>query len=144
MLRRRRNKKAIGNALAILDSNAGQLSETARVLKLPKSTLKSWRDNYASDEAVARYRTIKNAELADGFRAISALAIERLIAEIDSVDVNKLATVAAIGADKQLLLSASPAAVTETVGSEEVAAILEMMLNKGQLDEGRYETLAKD
>jgi hypothetical protein len=58
-MRLRRNKKQIGQALAVLDSNAGNLSETARVLKLPKSTLKGWRDSQARDEAVARYRTIK-------------------------------------------------------------------------------------
>ena len=61
-LRHRRNKRTIGESLAALDANAGNLSETARVLRLPKSTLKSWRDNYDSDEVVARYRTIKNAE----------------------------------------------------------------------------------
>jgi|SRR5215831_8282990 len=67
--------------LAILDANAGNLSETARVLKLPKSTLKGWRDTKASDDLIARYRTVKNEQLAEGFRAISALALERLIAE---------------------------------------------------------------
>ena len=134
MLRHRRNKKTIGESLAVLDANAGNLSETARVLRLPKSTLKSWRDNYDSDEAVARYRTIKNAELADGFRAISAMAIERLIAEIDRVDVDKLATVAAIAADKQLLLSAQPAAVNETVSRNDLALTLQEVLSSGVLD----------
>lgn len=103
--RLKRNKKIIGESLGVLDANAGHLSETAHALNLPKSTLRTWRDNYATDPLVARYRALKNEDLAERFRVISAMASERLQAELDDVHVDKLATVAAIGADKQLLLT---------------------------------------
>src|SRR5215831_17114062 len=114
-MRRRRNKKTVGESLAILDANAGNLSQTARLLKMPKSTLKGWRDTKASDEVIARYRTVKNEELAEGFRVMSAMALERLIDEMAYVDRDKLATIAAIGVDKQLLLSGQPATNDGTV-----------------------------
>lgn len=103
--RLKRNKKVIGETLAVLDANAGQLSQTARETDVPKSTLFGWAEYYANDPLVARYRTLKNEELADRFRAIAGAASERLYRELADVSVDKLATVAAIGADKQLLLT---------------------------------------
>ena len=125
-MRRRRNKKTIGESLAILDANAGNLSQTARLVKIPKSTLKGWRDTKATDEKVARYRTIKNAELAEGFRVISALASDRLIDEMADVPVDKLIMVAAIATDKQLLLSNQPTTpINETMDASEFVALLQ-------------------
>lgn len=104
-VRLKRNKKVIGETLAVLDANAGQFSQTARETDIPKSTLFGWSEYYANDPLVARYRTLKNEELADRFRAIAGAASERLYKELADVSVDKLATVAAIGADKQLLLT---------------------------------------
>jgi len=128
-MRHRRNKKTVGESLAILDANAGNLSQTARLLKMPKSTLKGWRDTKASDEVIARYRTVKNEELAEGFRVMSAMALERLIDEMAYVDRDKLATIAAIGVDKQLLLSGQPATNDGTVERSELAAILQSAMD---------------
>jgi len=97
---------------------------------MPKSTLKGWRDTKANDEKVARYRTIKNEELAEGFRVVTGLALERLIAEINNVDVDRLATVAAIAVDKQLLLAGQPTTINETVGRSELVAILQSVLEE--------------
>lgn len=104
-MRQKRNKKVIGAVLAELDANAGHLSQTSREQGIPVTTLWTWREHYKNDPIVERYRSLKNEELADRFRVISALATERLFHEIDDVSVDKLATVAAIGADKQLLLT---------------------------------------
>lgn len=107
-----RGKRTIGHALAVLDVNEDNLTQTAKALKLPKSTLKDWRDNYSTDPTVAHYRTLKNEELADRFRVMSAMAAERLIKDMHLVPVGTLATVAGIGADKQLLLTGQATSIT--------------------------------
>jgi hypothetical protein len=56
---------------------------------------------------------LKNADLADRFKALAAIASERLIAEIDRVGVDKLATVAAVCVEKQLLLTNDPRTTNE-------------------------------
>jgi hypothetical protein len=117
------NKRVIGNALGELDANGGNLSQTSRRLKVPISTVASWRDNYSTDPIVAKYRNLKNEELAERFRVISALALNRLRNEMADVSVDKLATVAAIGADKHLLLTGQP---TEIQGTANSKSALEM------------------
>lgn len=131
--RRRTNKRGIGNALGVLDLNAGNLSETSRALNVPKSTLKSWRDNYAEDPLVARYRTLKNEELAERFRVVAAMAIERLQHEIDNVKVDNLMVLAATGADKHLLLTGQPTSIVENVNDAERATKAAELLNRGRL-----------
>ena len=104
----KRNKRVIGETLAHLDFNAGHLRQTARETEIPIPTIARWRDVYRNDPEVRRYCTLKNEELADRFRAVAALAIERLHREIDQVSTDKIATVAAICTDKQLLLTGQP------------------------------------
>jgi hypothetical protein len=110
--RLKRNKKIIGRTLALLDSNAGHLSQTSKEAEIPIATLSGWRDSYQNDPIVERYRTIKNEELAEKFRVVAAKAIERLNNEISEVSVDKLATTAAICTDKQLLLTGQATAIT--------------------------------
>ncbi len=113
--RQKRNKKVIGETLSELDANAGHLSQTSRETDVPVSTILWWRDHYASDPLVERYRKLKNEELADRFRVVSFKAIERLSAEIDDVPVQNLCTIAAIGADKQLLLTGQPTSIVSNL-----------------------------
>lgn len=115
MTRQKRNKKVIGQTLAELDANAGHLSQTSRATKVPVTTIMGWRDNYSDDPLVERYRRLKNEELADRFRVVSAKAIERLNAEIDSVKVDNLMVMAATGADKQLLLTGHSTDIEKTL-----------------------------
>jgi hypothetical protein len=112
------NKRVIGNALGELDANGGNLSQTSRQLSVPISTLWGWRESYTSDPVVEKYRNLKNEQLAERFRVMSALAIERLLTELKDVSVDKLATVAAIGADKHLLLTGQPTEITGTANSK--------------------------
>lgn len=121
----KRNKRVIGETLAELDSNAGHLSQTSRSTTVPISTISFWRDRYSDDPAVERYRKLKNEELADRFRVVSAKAIERLNAEIDLVKVDNLMVMAATGADKQLLL---------TGHSTDIEKVLERLISKLQTD----------
>lgn len=108
-----RNKRVIGETLSILDANAGQLSQTSRETSIPITTLHGWREIYKNDPEVESYRKLKNEELADRFRVVAAKAIERLNAEIGKVSIDKLATVAAISTDKQLLLTGQATSITK-------------------------------
>ncbi len=116
--RLKRNKRVIGETLSVLDANGGQLSQTARETEIPKSTILGWSEHYANDPLVARYRTLKNEELADRFRAIAGAASERLYKELANVSVDKLATVAAISTDKQLLLTGNATSISESKSSQ--------------------------
>ncbi len=116
--RLKRNKKVIGETLGILDANAGHLSQTSRETGIPVPTLWGWREAYNDDPEVERYKKLKNAELADRFRVVAAKAIERLNTEIHNISVDKLATVAAISTDKQLLLTGNATSITESKSSQ--------------------------
>jgi len=119
-----RSKRQIGETLSVLDINAGNISETSRALSLPASTIRDWRDNYANDPLVVRYRDLKNADLAERFRVVAAMAIERLQGEIDSVKVDNLMVMAATGADKHLLLTGQPTVITSDAPIQSLTAIL--------------------
>ncbi len=116
--RLKRNKKVIGETLSILDANAGHLSQTSRATEIPVTTIMGWRESYQNDPVVERYRRLKNEELADRFRVVAAKAIERLNHEIEDVSVDKLATVAAISTDKQLLLTGNATSISTTKSSQ--------------------------
>jgi hypothetical protein len=116
--RLKRNKRIIGETLSILDSNGGHLSQTARETHIPFTTIHGWREAYQNDPEVDRYRRLKNEELADRFRVVAAKAIERLNTEIHNISVDKLATVAAISTDKQLLLTGNATSITESKSSQ--------------------------
>lgn len=116
--RLKRNKKVIGETLSILDANAGHLSQTSRATEIPATTILGWRESYQNDPVVERYRRLKNEELADRFRVVAAKAIERLNHEIEDVSVDKLATVAAISTDKQLLLTGNATSISSTKSSQ--------------------------
>lgn len=125
IMRQKRNKRVIGETLAELDANAGHLSQTSRENGVPVTTLLGWRDTYRNDPTVERYRRLKNEELADRFRVVSAMAIERLHSEIDSVKVDNLMVMAATGADKQLLL---------TGHSTDIEKVMERLIERLQTD----------
>lgn len=106
--------------------NAGNLSETSRALSIPITTVKTWRDRYENDPIVAKYRNLKNEELADRFRVVAAMAIERLHSEIGLVKVDNLMLLAATGTDKQLLLTGQPTAITESTSAKQAESLVRL------------------
>lgn len=126
--RLKRNKKVIGETLAELDANAGHLSQTSRATDIPVTTIMGWREAYQNDPTVERYRKLKNEELADRFRVVAAKAIERLNHEIQDVSVDKLATVAAISTDKQLLLTGNATSISDSKHNQLNSAKLSYIL----------------
>ncbi len=149
--RLKRNKKVIGETLGILDANAGHLSQTSRETGIPVPTLWGWREAYNDDPEVERYKKLKNAELADRFRVVAAKAIERLNTEIHNISVDKLATVAAISTDKQLLLTGNATSITESKSSQLssakrsyiLSALPELQLNYPNLSSIQLQQLAE-
>ncbi len=141
----------IGETLGILDANAGHLSQTSRETGIPVPTLWGWREAYNDDPEVERYKKLKNAELADRFRVVAAKAIERLNTEIHNISVDKLATVAAISTEKQLLLTGNATSITESKSNQLssakrsyiLSALPELQLNYPDLSSIQLQQLAE-
>lgn len=103
MAKRSYSDREKAEALAILDSNGGNLSKTSRETGIPISTLKLWRDNPPNND-VADIRNEKKATLLDKWLVVADLSLDLLSrnegAKMVDLNGDQIARVAGIATDK--------------------------------------------
>ncbi len=107
--RRKYSDEQKANALATLDANAGDLSKTARQVRVPRKTLEGWASG-RHGAPPAELRQEKKADLASMFESFA----ERVLTlttddEIRAANVPQRFTAAGIAVDKAQLLRGKPA-----------------------------------
>lgn len=98
-------------ALVVVDFCDGNVQEASRRLGVPWTTLDGWVKGRVN-EGVTKVREQKTADLASRFEEIVIQALDLLPEKLESASAAQLATIAAIGTDKLLLLRNQPTAIT--------------------------------
>lgn len=116
--RRRYTDDDRATALAVLDSNAGNLSRTSRETGISVSTLRDWRDG--AHPGLAELRNEKREALSEIWDRVARAYLERALSPQVLGDTNgqSAITAAAIATDKLQLLEGKPTEVTEVRGSD--------------------------
>lgn len=116
--RRRYTDDDRATALAVLDSNAGNLSRTARETGVPASTIKRWADDRADD--LTELRDQKKEALSEVWDKVARAYLARALdpAVLKDTGGQSAITAAAIATDKLQLLEGKPTEVTEVRSSD--------------------------
>lgn len=110
--RRRYSDTDKATALALLAAHGGNILRCARELRIPRSTLRKWRDGEALSADVAQLCHQKKGELAGAFDALARQCVEGVTqAKLDRAGLVDLVKAAAIAVDKALLLRGRPTAI---------------------------------
>ena len=106
--RRRYTDDDRATALAVLDSNNGNLSRTSKETGISISTLRNWRDDPHPD--LAELGNQKRAALSDLWEEVARTYIGRALNEaaVKDTGAQSAITVAAIATDKLQLLQGKP------------------------------------
>lgn len=107
-------------ALALLDSNGGNVKATAAQLSMPRATLATWaRGEHINRDVVNKYHE-KKEELADIWDQVARAYLARALDEsaVQGSNGQTAVTSAAIATDKLQLLQGKPTEVTEVRGSD--------------------------
>lgn len=118
--------KAKAEALAMLDSNGGNISLTSRQTGLPMATLRSWRDRGVHTD-VAELQVNKRRDLADVFEEAAYKFVDHAVNTIDRSYGANAMTAAAIATDKMRLLRELPTSITadaKAAANERVASAM--------------------
>lgn len=110
------NDKAL--ALATLDANGGDVPKTAKLLKIPPSTLADWSKNRGVNKEVTEIRDVKKRELADKLAEVADKLTGNLLIRAESelsilVPMKDIATSLGIVVDKMQLLKGEPTGITK-------------------------------
>jgi transposase-like protein len=110
--KRQYSDKGKAEILAVLDSNKGNVSLTARQTGVPRATLQEWRNGRISSD-VPEIRQIKKEELSDVFERVARQYLDRALSDEATNDTKgKDAVIAAATAtDKMQLLRGKPTAI---------------------------------
>jgi hypothetical protein len=112
----------VGEALALLTLNGGNVYKTAKELKIPRQTLDEWAKGKrrVTPEVVA-IRREKEGTLEQKFERIAHLYADRLSdpAVIDKASPLDAAKVAGIAVDKRQILTGMPTSITCAVMSDD-------------------------
>ena len=116
--RRRYTDDDRATALAVLDSNAGNIARTARETGISQSTLRGWRDD--PHPGTAELRDQKRAALSELWEEVARTYIQRALndAVVNDTGAQSAITVAAIATDKKQLLSGNPTEINRHEHSE--------------------------
>ncbi|HEX7002181.1 MAG TPA: transposase [Trueperaceae bacterium] len=111
--RRRYTDNDRATALAVLDSNGGNIARTARETGISQSTLRDWRDDPHPD--TAELRDQKRAALSDLWEEVARAYIARALdhAAVNDTTAQSAVTVAAIATDKLQLLLGKPTEISK-------------------------------
>ena len=120
-----------GAALAALDANDGNVSRTAKQLKIPRTTLLEWiADRHVSSD-VSDIRQEKRKELSDRLEDLAHTLVDILPAKLPTASVRDLAGALIVAVDKMQLLKGAPTAISKDVSErsneERAARILELV-----------------
>ena len=131
MSKRQYSDSEKGAALAALDANAGNVSLTARQLKIPRTTLLEWiADRHVSDD-VSDIRHEKRKELSERLEDLAHTLVDLLPAKLPEASVRDLAGALIVAVDKMQLLKGAPTAinkdVSERTNEERATRILELV-----------------
>jgi hypothetical protein len=112
------NDKAL--ALATLDANGGDVSKTAKQLKIPRQTLQEWAHNRNINKDVPDLRQVKKKELAEKLDEVAHALADNLLIRAGSelsifVPMKDMATSLGIVIDKKQLLKGEPTNITKDV-----------------------------
>lgn len=128
------NDKAI--ALATLDANEGNIRQTAKVLKLPESTLTDWSNNRGVCAEVTEIREEKRAELAEKLETVAHALTDNILLRAQSdfsllTPLKDFAVSLGIAIDKMQVLKGEPTSISKDVSEhsneERAARILELV-----------------
>lgn len=111
--RRRYSDDDRAGALAALDANAGDLSRTARQLRIPRGTLQQWARRRGVPAEVRQLAQEKKPALAERLEALASDLLDALPAKVGSASLAATATTMAIAIDKAQLLRGKPTAITD-------------------------------
>jgi len=100
--RRHYSDKEKAYALAVLDANAGNESQTARDVNIPVSTLRRFVEG--ETHAITQLRQDKKLELADIYEQLQRKILPAAEAKIPDAGFRELMTGAGIAADKMAML----------------------------------------
>lgn len=112
------NDKAV--ALATLDANGGNVKQTAKVLKIPESTLTDWAKNRGVHPEVTDIREEKKRGLAEKLEEVAHALTGNILIRAESelsilVPMKDVATSLGIVVDKMQLLKGAPTAISKDV-----------------------------
>lgn len=132
-MRRRYSDQERAEALARLDSNAGNVARTARELAIPRITLLGWRDDpFAA--GVSELRQQKRAALADDLEDLAAEMIPVLHEKLGSASFHALVVGLGVVIDKLRLLRAEATEIVEAEAlteDERRARVAELFVRAG-------------
>lgn len=100
MAKRSYSDREKAEALAILDSNGGNLAKTSRESGIPQKTLSHWRDGNGTTPDVANIRDEKKADLITLWQGIVEKALSMAPDKIHEAGFDSLIRAAGIGTDK--------------------------------------------
>lgn len=114
------NDKAL--ALATLDSNEGDTRKTAKVLKIPESTLRDWAENRGICPEVTEIREVKKQELAEKLEEVAHALTDNILLRAQSdfsvlVPLKDFAVTLGIAIDKMQILKGEPTSINRDVTS---------------------------
>lgn len=128
------NDKAL--ALATLDANAGDISKTSRLLKVPASTLTDWSQNRGVNPEVTEIREVKKQELAEKLEEVAHALTDNILIRAKTdfsvlVPLKDFAVTLGIAIDKMQLLKGEPTGISKDVSNhsneERASRILELV-----------------
>ena len=128
------NDKAI--ALATLDANDGSIRVTAKMLRLPETTLSDWANNRGINPEVTEIRAVKKAELADKLEEVARALTDNILQRAQSdfsvlTPLKDFAVSLGIAIDKMQVLKGKPTSINQDVSDrtneERANRILELV-----------------
>jgi inosine/xanthosine triphosphate pyrophosphatase family protein len=128
------NDKAI--ALATLDANEGSIRQTAKILRIPETTLSDWANNRGICSEVTEIRDVKKAELVDKLEEVAHALTDNILQRAQSdfsllTPLKDFAVSLGIAVDKMQVLKGKPTSISQDVSDhsheERAARILELV-----------------
>lgn len=110
-LHRNRRYTKRQKATAVIAAELSSVAAAAEQTGFPATNIRRWKD----DPKLAEYGAKTKEEVADGFKVVTGLAIDRLIELIPTMEARDLTILAGVAVDKGQLLSGGATGRTETL-----------------------------
>jgi hypothetical protein len=117
MSKRQYSDREKGTALATLDANNGNVNQTARQLKIPRTTLLEWIAARHVSSDVSDIRQEKRKELSERLEDLAHTLVDLLPGKLPSASVRDLAGALIVAVDKMQLLKGAPTAISKDVSN---------------------------
>lgn len=107
--RKRYTKKQ--KTTVVIAAEMSSVAAAAEATGIPATNIRRWRD----DPALAEYGAKTREEVADGFKMLTGLAIDRLAVLVPTMEPRDLIILAGVGVDKGQLLAGGATSRAETI-----------------------------